>query len=65
MIPAASEPARHIALRAAGDGFTVALEPALPGDPAPSIFRTYREARGWAGGLRLVHRVSIVDEATG
>ncbi len=44
-----------------GDGFAVVLEPPLPSNPQRQWFADAREARGVAGGLRLVHGLKKID----
>lgn len=52
-----------IFLRLAGSQFAVTVEPSAPdGVPALQIFETYKAARGTASGLRLIHRLPIVDQ---
>lgn len=46
---------REIVISAAPGGrFRVAVIPRLDGEPKPEVFSAMTEARGYAGGLRLV-----------
>lgn len=61
-----AEPAIFIRAVPFGSGFDVSVEPA----PADGIernreFATIKEARGYASGLRLIHRWPILDQAEG
>ncbi len=51
-----------IFVRAGGGGYLVAVEPAPDGFVLPDPFVDQKSARGFAGGLRLVHRWRLVDE---
>ena len=51
-----------IFVRAGGDGFVVTVEPAPDGFTPTGPFADHKSARGFAGGLRLVHRWRLVDE---
>ncbi|WP_230291028.1 hypothetical protein [Croceicoccus sp. Ery5] len=56
---------RHVVIGKGADGtYLVTVSPSLPNHP-PMIFNEYRRARGYAGGLRLVHRWAIHDETGG
>jgi hypothetical protein len=44
--------------------YLVTVSPPCP-DHEPRLFDNYKEARGYAGGLRMVHRWAIQDEAEG
>ena len=56
-----TESAHTIAITRNGDGFRVAVNPAHPDHP-PRLFADHREARGAAGGLRMVSGWRLVDE---
>lgn len=51
----------RIILKREGEGFAVVVEPPLSGESFDTQRATYKEARGWAGGLRLTHRWPIED----
>ena len=52
-----------IYVRRSDDAFLVSVEPSQPGiEDWPA--KTHRDARGFASGLRLTHRWSIVDLAS-
>lgn len=52
-----------IFIRAGGGGFLVTVEPLPPeGFAPPGPFPDHKRARGFAGGLRMVHRWRLVDE---
>lgn len=54
---------RLIVIAPAAKGrFRVAVVPRLDGEPAPSVFATHREAKGFAGGIRLVRGWPIEDQ---
>ncbi|MBB6190563.1 hypothetical protein FHS51_000776 [Sphingobium wenxiniae] len=53
---------RRILITQEGGQFRVCVDPAPDGPDLTAIFPTYRAARGNAGGLRLVHRWSIIDQ---
>ena len=53
---------RRIIIKQVDGQFRVCVEPALDRE-ATKTFPTYREARGHAGGLRLVNRWPIEDQA--
>ncbi len=56
---------RHVVIGKGADStYLVTVSPSLPNHP-PMIFNEYRRARGYAGGLRLVHRWAIHDETGG
>ena len=51
-----------IILRAADAGFSVSIEPPSP-EEAGQTFQSYKQARGYAGGLRLVKGWKLSDLA--
>lgn len=53
---------RRIVIKESGGSFHVAVEPAPDGPDLTATFPTYRQARGHAGGLRLVNRWPIIDQ---
>lgn len=44
-----------------GAGFDVKVEPPVQGEPLNMEFRDYRQARGWAQGLRTTRGWRIFD----
>lgn len=56
---------RRIVIAQAGESFRVCVDPAPDGPDMGDTFPTYRRARGYAGGLRLIHRWPIADETWG
>ncbi|WP_150291663.1 hypothetical protein [Sphingobium estronivorans] len=52
---------RRIVIAQEGGLFHVRVEPAPDGPDMTGTFHTYRNARGHAGGLRLVHRWPVED----
>lgn len=58
-IPAIS---RRIALRRQPDGSILGkTEPELEDDPWPQTFHNEREARLWAAGASVLHRLPVAD----
>lgn len=55
-------PEHKIVLAALGSGFTVRIEPPLEGEDLDGDFDAYKNARGWAGGLRMTRGWSLVDK---
>ncbi len=51
-----------IFVRADGDGFVVTVEPAPDGFTPPGPFVDHKRARGYAGGLRMIHCWKLIDE---
>lgn len=51
-----------VIIREGGGGFLVTVEPAPDGFEQPPPFADHKRARGYAGGLRLVHRWKIIDK---
>ncbi len=45
-----------------GTGFDVKVQPPLETESLDREYRDYKEARGWAGGLRLARGWRIVDQ---
>lgn len=54
--------APSIYIRADGGGYRVTVEPSPEGFTPPDLFDDHKRARGFAGGLRMVHRWRLVDE---
>lgn len=50
----------RIIVRAEGASFVVTIDPEHE-DFEPRAFADYREARGWAGGLRMVRGRKLID----
>lgn len=61
----ANAPTIFIAPEAFGLGFDVTVRPVPTGDTLDREFPTYRAARGYAGGLRLVKGWPVVDHLEG
>ncbi|MBB5685653.1 hypothetical protein [Sphingobium boeckii] len=55
----------EIAHEVFGVGFDVRIKPPLADKDWDREFATYREARGWAGGLRMTHGWKIIDRTGG
>lgn len=53
---------RHIVVAANGSGFIVRIVPPVEGEDLAGDFDSYRNARGWAGGLRMTRGWRVVDE---
>lgn len=53
----------RIVLERDGDGFAVRVQPPLDGHDLDRTSESYKDARGWAGGLRLTHCWPIDDHA--
>lgn len=53
-----------IYIRQDGDAFAVTVEPAQPDQDWSRTYSTHREARGWAGGIRLNRGWKLVDLAS-
>jgi len=60
-LPANGETVITIEAGPFGDGFDVTVRPTPEGENPDAHFETYKQARGWAGGLRLCHCWRIVD----
>ncbi len=56
---------RSIIVTQDGGQFHVCVDPAPDGPDLSGAFPTYRKARGFAGGLRLIHRWPIIDRTCG
>ena len=56
-----TEPGYTIAITRHAEGFRVAVDPPHPDHPA-QLFADRREARGAAGGLRMVSGWALLDE---
>jgi len=52
----------RVIVRSAGSGFTVRIEPPLESEDLNGDFDSYRNARGWAGGIRMTRGFKLVDE---
>ena len=64
--PTATERAVYIRPEVFGVGFDVVITPALDdGRNFDRECRTYREARGYSGGLRLSLGLRVIDETDG
>jgi len=50
-----------IFIRPDGEGYAVSVEPEQPGTNWERAYPTHREARGWAGGIRLSTGWKLVD----
>lgn len=57
---------RNIVIRPVpfGSGFDVTVQPPVEGEAHDREFPTHRQAFGYAGGLRLVRRWTVVDLAS-
>jgi hypothetical protein len=55
-------PDRQIIIRPIGSGFAVTIEPPMGGEDLNGTFDAYKNARGWAGGLRMTRGWKILDE---
>jgi hypothetical protein len=60
-VPANGETVITIDAGPFSDGFDVTVRPTPEGENPDAHFETYKQARGWAGGLRLCHCWRIVD----
>ncbi|WP_070154097.1 hypothetical protein [Sphingobium phenoxybenzoativorans] len=58
-----SDPDHKIILTSNGSGFTVRIDPPIEGEDLDGDFDSYRNARGWAGGIRMTRGWRIVDHA--
>ena len=56
---------RSIIVTQDGGQFHVCVDPAPDGPDFSDAFPTYRKARGYASGLRLIHRWPIIDRTCG
>lgn len=56
---------RSVVVERDGDAFIVRVEPSCLGGLLDRSFAEYKRARGYAGGLRLMHRWPIEDCAAG
>lgn len=57
-----SDNARTIVIRRLGSGFSVRVEPPFEGEDLDGEFDAYKNARGWAGGIRLTRGIRLIDE---
>ena len=64
-MPPASERRIEIAREPFGEGFDVRVKPPVENHDWDREFPTYREARGWAGGLKMSHGWKILDRTGG
>jgi hypothetical protein len=55
-------PNHQIIIRPFGSGFVVTIEPPIGGEDLNGTFDAYKNARGWAGGLRMTRGWRIVDK---
>ncbi|CAN5199105.1 hypothetical protein BH10PSE12_BH10PSE12_36510 [soil metagenome] len=53
---------RRIILRALGSGFSVRIDPPLDGEDLDGDFDAYKNARGWAGGIRMTRGWRLIDQ---
>jgi len=60
-----AEHQHRIILKRAGDRFAVVIEPPLSGESFDTQRTTYKEARGFAGGVRLSRGWPIDDQTNG
>jgi len=51
-----------IIVRAVGSAFTVRIEPPIEGEDLNGVFDNYKNARGWAGGIRMTRGFKLIDE---
>ena len=56
-----TEPAHSITIASDETGYCVTVEPSHPDHP-PRLFADHREARGWAGGIRMVTGWKLIDQ---
>ena len=56
-----TEHSHTITIAPDANGFRVTVEPSHPDHPARQ-FTDHREARGWAGGVRMVSGWRLVDD---
>lgn len=52
---------RRIVIRHENGLFTAKVEPPVEGHDLDATFALWRDARGHAAGVRLVHRIPILD----
>lgn len=55
----------RVVIRSEAGLFTVKVEPPLSGHDLNGTFPIWKQARGHAGGIRLVHRLPIQDLTSG
>ncbi|CAN5349962.1 hypothetical protein BH10PSE12_BH10PSE12_18910 [soil metagenome] len=53
---------RRIILDRLGSGFSVRIDPPLEGEDLNGDFDSYRNARGWAGGVRMTRGWLLMDQ---
>lgn len=61
---ATATPATRVVIRDDGDGFVLTVEPHDELIGGPHRFATYREARGFAGGIRMTRSFPIDDQSS-
>lgn len=57
----AASPERKIVLSKDGADFRVAIIPPIEGEVLDARFPAYKQARGWAGGIRMTRGWRMVD----
>ncbi|QUT05202.1 hypothetical protein KFK14_19725 [Sphingobium phenoxybenzoativorans] len=58
----ASQPDHKVVVRRIGSGFSVRIEPPIEGEDLNGDFDSYKNARGWAGGIRMTRGFRLIDE---
>ncbi|QQN73625.1 hypothetical protein [Croceicoccus sp. YJ47] len=61
VLSAFTDPRHRVVIRDIGGMFQVTVEPEHPAH-TPETYATYKQARGYAGGLRMVNRWPLQDE---